>query len=346
MESAPTGFVVECGFLWVAQGGVHMWGYVFRRVVGWFFIVIAAVSIPFLIFYLSPGSLPIIWGSMADPDEFVRDFREIHRLDYPIFIRYVRYIFGVFTGDFGLSFRTWEPIAPQIAQRLPYTLQLGVLSLVASLILVLPLGILVAINKNSLSDKMVKAAEIIGNSTPVFLIAMVLVAFFLVERGSTAPNPLYGRRAGLGPRYNDILILPSIALGFGLFLAMLHTVRDSFLEIMAKPYIKLARSKGISKGRVLIKHVLRNTFIAILSTLRTRLGEFFVGIIMVEYIFLRSGIGRFIIQGIMARDYPRTIGGIVVFIFGYAILNILIDITQALIDPRVKEQGGWQGSPS
>ena len=126
---------------------------------------------------------------------------------------------------------------------------------------------------------------------------------------------------------------------------MLHTVRDSFLEIMARPYIKLARSKGISKGRVLIKHVLRNTLIAILSTLRARLGEFFVGIIMVEYIFLRSGIGRFIIQGIMARDYPRTIGGIVVFIFGYAILNILIYITQALIDPRVKEQGGWQGNP-
>ena len=132
-----------------------------------------------------------MWGQMADPDGFVRDFREIHRLDYPIFIRYVRYIFGVFTGDFGLSFRTWEPIAPQIAQRLPYTLQLGVLSLVVSLILALPLGILVAINKNSLTDKMFKAAEIIGNSTPVFLIAMVLVVFFLVERGSTVPNPLY-----------------------------------------------------------------------------------------------------------------------------------------------------------
>jgi len=317
-----------------------MWKYAFRRIVTLVPVLVGTSFIAFMVLYLSPGDVLTLMIIGHTPPEVIEAFREYHGLNDPILIQYIRYITRAFTGNFGVSFTWRTPVSHAIIHHLPHTLQLGFTSILISLALALPIGILAAIKKSTWIDGFIKGIALIGISVPVFVLAILLM-FLFPELSPRMPRPGASSQTIFiaSQQYHSYLLLPSITLGIGMLSAMLYTIRNSLHEVIEKNYIRTARSKGLQKNTIVCKHALRSAIIPILSDFRSHLGNFVVAIIIVEHIFRRPGIGRLLMQGILSRDYPTTLGAIFMFVLIYAIINILLDITQAFIDPRIRERG-------
>jgi len=312
----------------VWEGVEHMWQYAVKRFVNLIPILIGTTFVVFMVLHLSPGD-PATF-SLSGPPEPIDVWRERHGLNDHVLTQYIRYISGVFTGDLGISFRGREtPIAPTVIQHLPYTLLLSLASLLIAFISAIPIGIATAIKKNAWINKACMFIALIGISAPVFWVGLFLVLFFALRLEWLPPSGAEG--------WNSV-ILPSIALGSGILFAMVRSIRSSFIDIMEQDYIRTAHAKGLSSSNVIRKHALRNAIMPILKGFSANLSAFFTSIVLVEIVFARPGISRLFIQGVFARDYPMVLGCIVMFVLLYAIMNLLIDIAQALIDPRIRAQ--------
>jgi len=304
-----------------------MWRYVFRRIIGWIPVFVGAVFVVFMVLYWLGGTdgfgiFPL--GRDVSP-EVIHELREIHGLNYPILIHFFNYITGVLRGDFGVSFTRNVNVTVEVMSRFPYTVWLGVLALLSSFVLAVPIGVLAAVKRNTWIDKLIRAIAPLGMSIPIMGLGLFLIVYFSLSLNWI---PASGHRPSRG-----IITLTVVTLGISMFFLMVNAIRVSLIEVGGRCYIPT-----IYKGTVGYKMAFRNALVPTLSVLRTHLGAFFTGIILVEVVFAHPGIGRLIVLSILAMDYPMILGCIVMFVICYAILNILIDTAQALIEPRLRER--------
>lgn len=306
-----------------------MWKYVVKRLIALIPVVAGCTFIVFMIMHLSPGCpATFALGQDATP-EALWEWREMHGLNDPILIQYARYIVRVFMGDFGSSFRNNVSITQEVMQRFPHTLQLSMAALSVSLLLAFPIGIISAVKQNTWIDGLSMFIALIGISMPVFWLGLLLVLFFSLHLGwfpSSGAN-----------QWNSV-VLPGITLGTGMMAAMARTTRSSMLEVIRQDYIRTARSKGLSNGKVIRKHAIRNALIPVLTIFGIQLGNLLTGSVITETVFAWPGIGRLMIQGISARDYPMVLGCMVMFVLCFAIINLLVDLAYAFVDPRIRAQ--------
>ena len=305
--------------------------YIAKKILNFIPTFIGATFLVFMLLYASPSPPHFSWGPGVTP-EMVHEWIELHGLNDPLMVRYFNYMRGLLRGDLGISFWRNMSITSEVMARFPYTLRLGLSALFAALLLAIPVGIISAIKRNTWIDKLIKSITSIGISIPVMWLGMLLVLFQIrFTSWSPSSDHFWFARWPM----NVILIT---TIGAGMFAAMARDIRFAMLNALKHDYLQTARAKGISRVRILRKHVFRNALVHALRTLKTHMGTLFTGVIIVEHLFAFPGIWRFMFQGILTRDYPLIMGCLVMFILIYAALNFIIDIAAAILDPRIRTQ--------
>jgi len=306
-----------------------MWKYILKRLVSLIPVVLGVTLLVYLIMYMAPGDpAKSILGEQASPED-IAALREAMGLNDHILIQYGRYITKVFRLDFGESYKTRLPILVEIAARFPNTLKLTVCASIITICFSIPLGIFAAIKQNTIFDGISMIIALIGVSMPTFWMGLMLILFFSLQLGWVPSSGSDGWKT---------LILPSISLGFTNMASIARTTRSSMLEVIRQDYIRTARSKGISFGRVIKKHAIRNALIPTITVVGLRMGFLLGGSVITESVFAWPGIGRYMIQGIQGRDIPVVLGCIIIFTVCFSIINLLVDLAYAFVDPRIRAQ--------
>jgi len=310
--------------------------YVLRRLFAWALIFIGAMFVVFVVV----GLVPRLYSTFMIPHdaapEAIHEWRYMHAPNPPILAEFARYMANAFKGDFGITYRGMTylrpvPVVDEVMSRFYYTFWLSMFVLPASFALAVPIGALAVVKKGTWIDKSVRIITLLGRSVPVFGLGLFVVLAWVL-----ATNWL----PSSGPRtLMQVIGLPAITLGIVTFAAMAEAIRVSLLESRNQRYLQTEYSSDILKGKATYKHILKNARMPALSALRIYLGTFFSGIIITESVFAVPGIGRLLLQGVVALDYYLMLGCIFMFILSYVVLNFLIDIAQAAINPRVREHG-------
>lgn len=260
----------------------------------------------------------------AEETAAVRD--DLH-LDDPFVVRYFRWLEGAMTGDLGTSYRTGESVLGALSDRFPATLQIAALGLAIALAIALPLGILAAVWRNSLIDHVSRIIALLGASMPSFWVAYLLILLFAVK---LQVLPVAGKGTW------QHLVLPSVTLGLAGCASLMRLTRSEMLEVLGQDYIRTSRAKGLGPRAVIVRHALRNAMIPVMTVAGMRFAGLLGGVVIVETIFAWPGIGKFVLDSIFDRDYP-VIQGFVVFMGTvFLLMNLLVDVSYAWLDPRIR----------
>lgn len=292
--------------------------------------VIALFAVSIIIFGLARISGDPL-DTLLDVDATEEDFARVSAywgLDQPLHIQYLTYLKNVFTGNFGESIR-WQGqnALDLLLERLPATLELAALSLVVSAIIALPIGVVVAVKKDTGVDIAGKMVALLGQSLPSFWLGLILMWIFAVQLGWL---PTSGRGS------IKHIILPAVALGYFQVAAVMRLTRSSMLEVLDTEYVKLARIKGVAEWKVIWKHCLRNALTAPLTYFGLILGGFMTGSVVTETVFTWPGVGLLAIDAVRAKDF-QVVQSVVVFFAGiYIAANLIVDIMYAYLDPRIR----------
>jgi peptide/nickel transport system permease protein len=306
--------------------------YVFRRLLKLIPILIGVSFITFFVVQLTPGDPAelILREQLAGgdpPRKAVKQLREEMGLNDPFLIQYGRWLINVMQGDLGDSFRTNRSVLSEIMARLPATLELAVASMIISLIIAIPVGVISAVKHHSLIDKITMFGAIIGVSIPNFWLALLLMMFFSLHLG-LFPVAGYG-----GVKY---LVLPGLTLGTGMAAFVARLMRTAMLEVMTQDYIRTARAKGLPELLVITRHMYRNALIPVITFVGMQFCWALEGAVIVEAIFARPGIGRFLYHSVFTRDFPSVQGSVLFFALIVVSINLIIDIIYPYLDPRIK----------
>jgi peptide/nickel transport system permease protein len=289
--------------------------------------VIFGVSIVvFFLTFLSGDPAVLMLPSDASAER-IQEFREARGYDDSIIIQYQRFLRHAVQGDFGESLRHNRPAMPLVIQRLPATFQLTITAMVMAIILAIPLGILSATNRGKFLDFGGMFVALFGQSVPNFWFAIMLITLFSVTLGVL---PASGRG---GPEH---VILPAIAIAINLMALLTRLMRSSMLEVLGQDYIRTARAKGLAERFVLLRHALRNSLIPLVTVVGLQFGYILGGAVVIETIFMWPGVGLLTIQAIMNRDFPVVQAAVFILASSVVIINLLVDVTYTLLDPRIK----------
>ena len=311
-----------------------MRAYVLRRV-GATFVVMAVVAlVVFSLLFLAPGDPAVlIAGDGASDDDILR-IRAALGLDRPFVVQFGAWILRLVQGDLGTSIFTSLPVTALIGQRLGPTLSLTSCTLVFSVLVAVPLGVIAAARAGGWIDRAVMAFSVLGFSVPVFVIAYLLVGVFSLGLEWLPVQGYRPMRDGLWPWLSH-LILPSIALGTVYIALIARMTRAAMLEVLAQDYIRTARAKGLAPVDVLVRHALKNAGIPIVTVIGIGIALLIGGAIVTETVFAIPGIGRLTVDAILRRDYPVIQGVILMFSGVYVLINLLVDLSYRLFDPRI-----------
>jgi len=311
-------------------------GFLARRV-GQTILTLLFVSV--LIFglqQLMPGdpALVLAGEERGDPAVLAQIRAELN-LDKPLPVQYALWLQGVLTGDLGYSWRIREPIAAVIAQKLPVTLQLGLMAFVIALLIGIPMGILSAVRKDTLLDWSANAVGLAGLSLPNFWLGIMLILLFSVELGWLPPS-------GYVPLSEDwrqslaTTIMPAFVLGSGIAAVFMRHMRSAMLQALAEDYVRTARAKGLAERVVVLKHALRNALVPVVTLGALELGTLLSGAVLTEQVFSIPGFGKLIVDAVFNRDYPVVQGVVLVTAALYVLLNLVADVLYVLINPRLR----------
>ena len=305
-------------------------GYLVKRLIGIFLTIIGVITILFLLLHAIPGDPARVIAGLMASEEDVERIRHQLGLDKPIYIQYFTYLYRLLTLDLGVSARTQAPVIDEVMARLPNTVILAVVSLVMSVSIGIPLGILAALRRNTVIDMAVTGASLIGISMPVYWTGLLLISLFAVK--------LRWLPAGGYGSWKHI-IMPSITLSLYLIAFVMRMTKSSVLDVLNQDYVKMAISKGLKRREILWRHVLRNALIPVVTITGLQFGNLLGGAVLTETIFAWPGMGRLIVDSIFSRDYPVVQGAIFVFALLFAFVNLVVDITYTIIDPRIRLGG-------
>jgi len=311
-----------------------VWQYLLRRIGTAIVVVIGATLLTFIALDLAPGDPGrVIAFARYGQDltaEQIEQVRKAEGLDAPLPLRYVRWLGHVVQGDLGRSLANGNPVAGEILPRLPATLGLAVASLMLALLIGIPLGIAAAVHNGSWVDALSRTTAMLGVSIPNFWLALLLLLLFALTLG-WLPSFGFGTLAHL--------ILPAFTLGTALAALTTRITRSSMLEVLSEDYIRTARAKGLSERIVIFKHALRNALIPVVTVSGLQFGRLLEGAVVVESIFGWPGLGRLLVKAIFARDYAILQGCILLIAVLITTVNLLVDISYAWLDPRIRFGG-------
>jgi len=306
-----------------------MGNYILKQFIQAILILFGVVSVTFALLYIIPGDpAKLILGQRADATS-VQTVREELGLNQPIYIQYLKYISKAARGDLGKSYISNRDVSKTILEKFPATALLSLCALILSAFLGIIIGVISAVKPHSLLDNIAMMFALTGISIPQFAFGLILVLFF----GSFLKwFPVSGYISD-GMEY---LILPVMTLALRPLALISRLTRSSLLDVLSKDYIRTARAKGLSKTKVIIKHALRNSLNPVITTISASLAATLGGAFFVEFIFNWPGIGLLAIDSIMKLDYPMIQGTVLFSAVVFVIINFLVDIVYAILDPKVK----------
>ncbi len=306
--------------------------FVFRRLLQALPILLAVAALIFLLFSVIPGNFAtsqMADGRSAIDVEAVARMNKQFGLDDPLPLRFAKYIGNLVTLDLGNSFRTRQPVTHSLSERLWPSFQLALAAMLFAAIIGVPLGFLAALRPGSWLDTLSMVIAVSGLSLPKFWLGLLLMYTFALLLGWL---PSFGYGDG-DPRY---LILPAVALGVAPLALLARTSRAAVLEIMNADFVRTARAKGAGETRVMRLHVARNALVIILTTLGLQFGSVIGQAVVVEKLFAWPGLGSLLVDSVSLRDIPVVQGCILVIVLFFLVVNIIVDVLCALIDPRIK----------
>jgi peptide/nickel transport system permease protein len=309
--------------------------YLLGRITGGVLTLLCVSALAFFATALAPGNpASVLLGNMATPER-VAAITKSMGLDQPLPVRYFLWLEATLQGNLGTSNLSFRPVNDLVMAAIPVTLQLAGMSLALAVLVAIPLGLILAQNRASWWTRPVSAIVTLGISVPGFWVGLLLIMVFsvtfkLLPSGGYVP---IGRNIGGNLR---AMILPTLTLAIYLIPSLVRFVRVTATSVLREDYVDTARAKGVSSTAILLRHVAPNTLITTITYVGLQLGVLISGAILVEIIFAIPGIGRLGMNAVLNRDYP-VIQGVVLFAAsGYVVVNLLIDLTYALIDPRVR----------
>lgn len=292
-------------------------------------VLLGVTFIVFSMMYITDGDpARMMLGDLATEEE-VAALREEMGLNDPFLTRYVNYLKGLAHGDLGTSYSTRQPVIDSIAERLPATIKLAFLSCLFAMAIGIPIGIISAVRQYSIVDSLARVVSLLGISLPNFWLALLLMLLFSVKLGWLPPSGLYG------PEY---YIMPMISISAVSLATFARTTRSSMLEVIRQDYIRTARAKGQNEWVVVFRHALRNALIPIITIVGVQFATALGGAVVNEQVFGIPGLGKLMVDSIKARDFPVVQGGVLIIALMFSILNLLIDLLYAFVDPRIKSQ--------
>jgi len=289
--------------------------------------VIIGVSIAvFLMIHLIPGDPATLVAGMEATHEDIESVRQALGLNEPIYVQYFKFVSRALVGDFGTSFRTGRAVADEISARYLNTMQLGLAAILVAVIFGGITGIISAVRKYSFFDNASLLVSLLGVSMPTFFLGLVLMLLFSVYLGWF---PLAGK-GGLMH-----LILPAITLGTPSAAVVSRMTRSSLVEVLDQDYIRTARAKGLAEFFVVNVHAIRNAMIPVVTVIGLQLGYLLGGAVVTETVFAWPGIGRLVVQSILARDFPVVQASVLILAITFVLLNLLTDLLYSVLDPRI-----------
>ena len=311
-----------------------MLAYVVRRLVATVFVMAFVAFFVFSLLYLTPGDpAATIAGDLATADDIARIHRQLG-LDDPFLVRFGHWAWGVLQGDLGTSIFTNLPVTTLIGQRVGPTVSLTVIALIITLSFAIPLGVIAASKVGSWIDRLVMVVAVLGFSVPSFVLAYIAILCFSVWLGWLPVQGYASLSEGFAP-FIEHLILPSIVLGLIYGALIARITRAAMLEVLSQDYIRTAQAKGLTEGKVLVGHALRNAAIPIVTVIGLQLGLLLSGAVLTETIFSLPGVGRLMVDSILSRDYPVVQAGALFIATLFVLVNLVVDLSYAILDPRI-----------
>lgn len=330
--------------------------YIARRLVATIPVMAIVALFVFSLLYLAPGDpAAIIAGDQASPADVDR-IRAGLGLDRPFLVRFIEWLWNVLQGNLGTSIFTNLPVTTMIQQRLEPTISLMVLTLILSIGLAVPMGVLAAWKHGTWIDRVIMMLAVFGFSIPVFVVGYLLAYVFALDGlgiadhvttwfGQSAGDTVAGMMLpvqgytplarGVGPWLSN-LILPAITLG-GVYIALIARItRATMLEVLSQDYIRTARAKGVGNSTVLFLHALKNAAVPIVTVIGIGIALLIGGAVVTESVFAIPGLGRLVVDAILRRDYPIIQGVVLMFSFVYVLVNLGVDLVYSLVDPRIR----------
>ena len=301
--------------------------YLISRLASAALVVLGVACLVFALIHLVPGDpVEVMLGDSAR----AADREQLRRslgLDQPVGVQLARYLGGLVRFDLGVSLHSKRPIADILAERIPATAGLAAASLLVAVVLALPLGIMAAVRRGSAWDHGAMGFAMIGVSIPNFVMGPVLILGFSVWLGWL---PVSGQEGFAS------LLLPALTLGTALASILSRMTRSSLLEVLGEDYIRTARAKGLSEGRVVLGHAMRNALLPLVTVLGLQLGTLLGGAVITEIVFSWPGIGQLTIESIQRRDYPVLQACVLLISVAYVAVNTLTDLLYVAVDPRIR----------
>jgi ABC-type dipeptide/oligopeptide/nickel transport system permease component len=288
--------------------------------------LVGVLAVSFLLLNVAPGD-PVaeIVGEHADSATIARVRAQLH-LDDPLPTQFARYAWGVVRGDLGRSFVTDRPIARDLAERFPKTVQLALAAMLVAATCGISLGVLAAIRPGGVVDRLAMLLSYLGVSFPVYWVGLLLVLLFAVELG-WLPASGSGTLAAL--------VLPALTLGMRSIAVLARMTRGAMRDVMNSDYIRTARAKGVAVGAIVRRHALRNALIPVITVLGLDVGSYLTGSLLTETIFSWPGVGRYVLSSISKRDLPAIQGSILFLSVVFVLVNLVTDVLYAKADPRI-----------
>ena len=302
--------------------------YVAKRLLQAVFVLWAVASISFGLTFLAGDPATLMIGDNWTAEQ-VANFREYMGFDRPVLVQYGEFLQRLVRGDFGVSVRQQIPVTRLILERLPATLELAVAALLIIVGVAIPVGVLSAIRRNSLSDRLAMSGALLAQSVPTFWLGIMLI---LIVGVYLQWLPISGRGTFLH------LIMPAVTLATYSTARIARLVRSSMLDVLGNDYIRTAHAKGLSPRKVNYGHALRNALIPVITLLGIEVGSLLGGALITETVFAYPGIGRLTIQAIAARDFPLVQGVITFGAMIFVLVNLLVDLSYSVLDPRIRHE--------
>jgi peptide/nickel transport system permease protein len=317
-----------------------LWSIARRALIALVTLLLATVVVFGAVHALPGGPATALSADSTNPAALAATMHR-YGFDQPLPVQYGRWLGEVVRGQFGTSPITDIPVATQLAQRIPITLELALLSLLFAVLLGVPAGVLAAVRPGGLTDAAASAAALGGLSVPHFWFGMLLILVFAVHLHvlpSGGFTPLSGGVASAGANL-DHMVLPVVVLGAGLAAVLMRQTRAAMAEALGADYVRTARAKGLRERRVIWVHALRNSLVVVVTVIGLQLGGLIAGIVTVEEVFDIPGVGQLTLDSVYQRDYPTLQGVILLTATAYIVVNLLTDILYTLLNPRIRVTG-------
>jgi dipeptide transport system permease protein len=319
------------------------------------FIGVSIVTFAFIRVLPGDPILLLAGERSVDPARYVQ-LEHLLGFDRPLVVQYLDYLWGILHGDFGTSLVTKQPVLQEFLVRFPATLELSICAMIFAIVLGIPAGVIAAVKRGSVYDQSIMTTALVGYSMPIFWWGLLLIILFSVTLGWTPvsgrislmyyfpqvtgfmliDSVLSGQKGAFASAVSH-LILPSIVLGTIPLAVIARQTRSAMLEVLGEDYVRTARAKGLSSGRIVGLHALRNALIPVVTVIGLQVGVMMAGAILTETIFSWPGVGKWMVDSVFKRDYPVVQGGLLLIAAIVMIVNLIVDVLYGYINPRIRQ---------